>query len=478
MDHMRTVVLTGVDSYVERTLHSMTIGHANSKIDFRIRGGHQVRLVRSERGLLSMVDDESTEVLIYDATEDEDGRRFLHFAQRIGRMPQYSRPIHPARMIPVFSKQPSVSSLLALGRLGIRTVAHDPSDLSSILEEMASYLAPSKSVLCLAGGGMDGLMYELGVLLAMEEVLGPQALLSFDEYYGISAGAILATLLAAGLTPSMLARAFYGNAGPLPHIPDYLPFDTNLTGLARRILSMTARTSALSHSPRAFLEWVSSVIPPGVFRGNRIEEYVHSVLGNHGPGDSFDALPGRLYVGVTDQDTGEHILLGMPGYDSMPVSQAVHASMALVPLFAPQFMGGRWLVDGSITRTTEAEPALERGASLLVIADPLVPVRGDPGFVQSRGGVYEFIQMFKSLIHTRSLEELPHLMDAYPFTEFLLFEPEENSMLPMSGSPLRYGFRVDIIPSAKDSALRRMRRHWKRLKRTFETHGLTPIKEP
>ena len=58
---------------------------------------------------------------------------------------------------------------------------------------------PKIALVC-AGGGVTGAVYEIGCLRALDELLGPK-LRELDLYVGISGGAFVASLLAAGVSP-------------------------------------------------------------------------------------------------------------------------------------------------------------------------------------------------------------------------------------------------------------------------------------
>ena len=51
-----------------------------------------------------------------------------------------------------------------------------------------------------AGGGVTGAVYEIGCLRALDELLG-RSVLDLDLYVGISGGAVVASLTAAGISP-------------------------------------------------------------------------------------------------------------------------------------------------------------------------------------------------------------------------------------------------------------------------------------
>ena len=64
-----------------------------------------------------------------------------------------------------------------------------------------------KTALVLAGGGITGFLYEVGVLAALDELAGGVASNDFDVYVGTSAGAVLAALLANGARPREIFEA-------------------------------------------------------------------------------------------------------------------------------------------------------------------------------------------------------------------------------------------------------------------------------
>jgi predicted acylesterase/phospholipase RssA len=73
----------------------------------------------------------------------------------------------------------------------------------------------SKIALVCAGGGVTGAVYEIGCLRALDEILGPK-LRELDLYVGISGGAFVASLLAAGVSPrEMYDEAILPSRGTL-----------------------------------------------------------------------------------------------------------------------------------------------------------------------------------------------------------------------------------------------------------------------
>ena len=85
----------------------------------------------------------------------------------------------------------------------------------------------------------------------------------------------------------------------------------------------------------------------------------------------------ELYLTATDLDTCERIVFGAEGYDDVPISTAVRASGALPMVYAPVEVKGRELIDGGIVSTTNLDIAVEAGAKLVVVINPLVPFVND-----------------------------------------------------------------------------------------------------
>src|SRR5437588_1282274 len=63
-----------------------------------------------------------------------------------------------------------------------------------------------KTALVLAGGGLTGGIYQLGVLRGLDDLLLNRSTLDFDIFVGTSAGAFVATLLSIGIPPRALVE--------------------------------------------------------------------------------------------------------------------------------------------------------------------------------------------------------------------------------------------------------------------------------
>lgn len=191
--------------------------------------------------------------------------------------------------------------------------------------------------------------------------------------------------------------------------------------------------------------------------------------------DCFEDLPHRLFVGATNQDTNEHVVFGAAGAPRVPLHVAIRASTALAPFYAPEKIDGRYYVDGGFTRTTNMRVAVQEGATLVILVDPMVPVATkQPGHVAERGAIYVAMQGLKSLINGRFDKAVPTLRAMYPQVAFHLFQPGPDTRRVMAGSPMKYFYRQEIVDMAFRETTRDVRAsRFGQLARDFERHGVT-----
>lgn len=325
--------------------------------------------------------------------------------------------------------------------------------------------------LCLAGGGIDGLFYELGVLRALQHFMPEFAMHQVDIICGISGGAMIGAFLANGLSTEEIVRGMQFGEGTLDQIDKYPIFDPNFRELAQR-MGLAAKSVLRGRSTP--LQALFRLAPTGVFAGTGLREYLRQQLEKNGMRDDFRQLDRLLFIGATDQDTADHVVFGSPGWDHVPIHRAVRASTALTPFFAPERIENHYYVDGAFTRTTNVRIAVENDATLVILIDPLVPIYSEkPGYITSRGGVMVGMQGIKSLIHGRFDRAVHMLRAMYPHVAFHLFQPDGATMRVMAGSPGTFFYRTEIEEIAFRETLRSIRQNrFDSLQRDFARHSV------
>jgi predicted acylesterase/phospholipase RssA len=217
--------------------------------------------------------------------------------------------------------------------------------------------------------------------------------------------------------------------------------------------------------------------PAGLFAGERLKRWLSRQFSRPGMIDRFEDLPHRLFIGATDQDSNEHVVFGAREAPKVPIHVAIRASTALAPFYAAEKIDGRHYVDGGFTRTTNMRVAVQEGATLVILVDPMVPVvTKQPGHVAERGAVYAAMQGLKSLINGRFDKAVPTLRSMYPQVAFHLFRPGPDTRRVMAGSPMKYFFRDEIVEMAARETTRDIRTsRFGQLARDFERHGIALV---
>src|SRR5499425_3606112 len=93
-----------------------------------------------------------------------------------------------------------------------------------------------KIALVLAGGAVTGGGFKLGGLKALDDFLVNKKTTEFDTYVGLSAGAVLATPLAVGISPAEMIKSLEGKSQDLTRFRARDFYSPNLREFAERPL--------------------------------------------------------------------------------------------------------------------------------------------------------------------------------------------------------------------------------------------------
>lgn len=204
-------------------------------------------------------------------------------------------------------------------------------------------------VLVLAAGGVVGEAWMTGVLRGLSESTGID-FRDCEYFVGTSAGAIVASSLAAGREPrAPTGRARHQEAGePAAASRSAIVgavakgVGTLATPLAGPALAASAPGGALAR--RAIFRRV----PDGRRSLTQLRHEVERW------GAKFD---GRLRICALDVDSGRRVVFGSPGAPEAEVGRAVEASCAVPGVFRPVVIGGRTYVDGGAWSITNLDAA-------------------------------------------------------------------------------------------------------------------------
>lgn len=340
--------------------------------------------------------------------------------------------------------------------------------------------------LALAGGGPVGAVYEIGALRALEEALDGVDLSDLDIYVGVSAGALIAAFLANEVTPTQLVREVMIEDPDDPFLPkvfftpaygEWLRRTTAVPRLVVEALLDLARRP----NPLKALRRLARAIPVAVFESEPIRRALVHHFSKRGRTDDFRELSHRLVVVATDLGTGTPIRFGEPGWDRVPISTAIQASVALPGLYPPVVVNGRHCADGVLLKTVHASTAFDAGAELVLCINPIVPVDTSAGVeagalprgVLVRSGLPTLLaQTFRTLIHSRLQVGFASYGARYRGSDFVLFEPDRDEYQMFFSSVFDLSSRRAICDLAYRATRRDLARRRRRLEPILAKHGV------
>lgn len=371
--------------------------------------------------------------------------------------------------------------------------------------------AGKKLGLALAGGVLEGGFYEVGVLCALEDAIAGLDFTRADVYVGVSSGAVITSLLANGVTPRTLSRAILSRAGGgldldpnvlfTPAIGEYARRAARLPGLLGGWVKRRIQ-NPLDMSVLGSLLELGALAPVGLFDSAPMQRYLARIFSAAGRSDDFRRLRGKLRVVAVKLDTSELVTFGGEGYEHVPVSRAVQASLALPGFYCPVTIDGEQYIDGVARRTLNASVALEEGADLLFCVNPIVPVDvhrgengnggGSTGASNGNGGKGNgretngkrprsltdyglpavLSQTFRTAIHSRMGTGFRSYAHTYPDADVVLVEPDLSDHRMFFSNIFSFNNRRDVCEHAYASTLRHLRDHAGEVGAKLEKHGL------
>src|SRR5215472_8616195 len=394
-----------------------------------------------------------------------------------------------------------------------------------------------KVALVLAGGAVSGGAFKLGGVKALDDFLVNRKTTDLDIYVGLSAGAVLVTPLALGISPAEMLKSLEGKSTeisrfrardfysvnidefverPLQYalaLALYLPGmfadmvngTPKLAGALRgalaeywrdpspRNVTMLLAPIADAFAQRRGIPSLLDHLPTGVFDNASIERYIRTNLQRAGLTNDFRTLYRRtkreLYISAMNLDTAERVVFGHDEDASVTISEAVQASTALPGFYKPARIKGIDYVDGGVRRTANIDVAIEHGADLVICYNPFRPFsnrvrrRFDratgrytyDGPLMADGGVLSVLnQVFRTLLHSRLQYGLREYQDDPNFQgDIIVIEPKESDVKFFQLNALSYWERLRAAQMGYASVCESIESNYELVKAILERYGLT-----
>jgi len=343
--------------------------------------------------------------------------------------------------------------------------------------------------IALAGGGPLGGIYEIGALAALQEALDGVDFTDLDVYVGVSSGAFLAAGLANGLTPREMHSMFILDKSHRDPFEPEMLLRPAFREFARRLqqaptLLESAGLAYLGRGPgsgffESFLR-LTRGLPNGLFDNEPIAAFLRKLFSYPGRTDDFRELPTKLFILAADLDSGKAAAFGSPGFDDVPISQAVKASSALPGLYPPARIHGRDYIDGAVKKTLHASVALKEGVKLLFCVNPLVPYNsdlaakrtGEPALRLADGGLFSVLsQSFRALIYSRMKVGMESYAKEFPDADVVLFEPANDDEVMFFSNIFSYAERRVLAEHAYRHTRGQLRQRADELEFILARHG-------
>jgi len=352
-----------------------------------------------------------------------------------------------------------------------------------------------KTALVLAGGGIMGAAYEIGVLAALEQLFSKNfSVTRFDMYVGVSAGSVIATLIANRIPPDQLYKAIRDEERNVFNWTrsDIYRFDSSavlkstwtiLSNLVRIGRRMRHRRQRLSMSEFVYL--LQEQFPSGIFSLQPMQEYLCRSFASEGLCDSFEQLRRELYIPAYDLDNSERVVFGPDTPADIHICQAITASCAIPFFFRPQKIAGRYFIDGNIGRSSHIDLAIEKGAKLIVLVNPRVPFNNDPELtclpslsygecasIANLGISYAWEQSQRIENQQKLQLALASCRATHPDVEIVVIEPGPEESLLFFQSPMSQAARTHIMEYGYQITLGQLRATYPQLATSFRRQGI------
>jgi NTE family protein len=351
-----------------------------------------------------------------------------------------------------------------------------------------------KRALVLCGGGITGLTYEIGALRALDDLLVGITVNDFDVYVGTSAGSLVGALLANGITPTEMALGLDGTNEMLRPPTAWGLYRPNVAEVASRIFKLPRLTQEIvwelarhpgKLNPMDVIGMFSPLLPSGVFSNRELVRFLERTLANEGFSDDFRDLIPELHVVACALDSGQRVVFSRFNERShVPISLAAAASSAIPILFRPVRIDGVDYVDGGIKGISAIDVAVDRGATLIVAINSIVPVDtrnlhppegmrqlvGDHLVDMGMRGVYN--QVFRGMLHDGLLDHIKLVRNNHPDVDILLIEPRPDDEKMFFHELMSYSARLMVLQHGYESVSNGLYDMWGHLRRTLPKHGI------
>lgn len=315
----------------------------------------------------------------------------------------------------------------------------------------------------------------------------------FDVYVGTSAGSLLGALLANGVTPTEIALSLEGSNPRLKGPGRWTIYRPNVAEAAKRMLKLPRLIQEMAFemarhpsrlNPLDAIGLLSPLLPSGLFDNRQLIKYLHESFTAEGMVDDFRELRQELHVVTCALDSGQRVVFSKLNNAQSPISLATAASSAVPMLFRPVRIDGVDYVDGGIKGISAIDVAVARGATLIVVINPIVPINAasmaPPDSVREQmadhladlGMRVVYNQVFRGMLHDGMLDHIRLVRNRRPDVDILLIEPRPDDQKMFFHELMSFSARLMVLQHGYESVSNGLNETWGYLRRILPKHGI------
>ena len=345
-----------------------------------------------------------------------------------------------------------------------------------------------------------GAAYEIGALTALDRMFsGSFSVNRFNTYLGISAGSVIATLIANRIRPADIYTAIAHDERRVFNWQrkDIYRFDfkksvaatfglfTNLYKIVRH-----HRKQNWKFNLHDFIYIIQEQFPAGLFSLDPMQEYLCQSFKHEKMRDHFDDLKAELYIPAYDLDSGERVVFGSDGNRDCHICQAITASCAIPYFFRPYQIDDSFYIDGSTGKVLHLDIAIDQGAELIIVINPRVPIDNNPehaclpSLSYGKCSSVSDLGLNFSWEQSRRIEAKEHIEHAidnyrfkYPDVDIVLFEPSRDESLLFFQNPMSMVARNHIMAYGYATTLTQLKNRFSELAPIFDRNGIKIAEE-
>lgn len=337
---------------------------------------------------------------------------------------------------------------------------------------------------------MAGVFFHYGVLAALDDHLSRKTN-QFDVFLGVSAGSLVASTCAVGLSPQMVYEEILTEKSANFQIRRRDIYRFSFLDWSQEFFKFLwtlfyigyLKVENPSEAPSLF--WgLKDSLPSGLFSMRYYESWIRRTFEKNRLPLFFNQLKKELYIPAYHLDSGERVVFGRSPLTHIPFHRAIAASSAIPIFFQPFEIEGKHYVDGGIGDVAHVDVTASAGANLIILVNPMVPVRNDlesvkiktvfdsKGRIRDKGLTYVYDQCLRNEIRLKVHMALRYLGYLYPGVDVLLIEPDDVDPTMFLFNPMDFESRKNIVQFAYDLTRRKLKENSELWRRTLDRHQI------